>query len=77
MAAYLDDYDVVEGRIVAAMWLTGGMQGANRKMRPRAAARARLLTYGSRVGPVGEGWTQSTARSLVYAWRKGVLSWTR
>jgi NADH-quinone oxidoreductase subunit A len=121
MGAYLDDYTAVGVILVAGMVLAAGMLGLNRLMRPRVAAREKLLTYESGVDPVGAGWAQSTVRyyvyaflyvifavdavflfpwavvleeigraaavemgifigilvvGLVYAWRKGVLSWT-
>ncbi|WP_332663268.1 NADH-quinone oxidoreductase subunit A [Aeromicrobium sp.] len=121
MGAYLDDYTAVGVIIVAGVVLATGMLGVNRLMRPRVAAREKLLTYESGVDPVGAGWAQSTVRyyvyaflyvifavdavflfpwavvleeigraaavemgifigilvvGLVYAWRKGVLSWT-
>ena len=121
MGAYLDDYTAVGVIIVAGIVLATGMLGVNRLMRPRVAAREKLLTYESGVDPVGAGWAQSTVRyyvyaflyvifavdavflfpwavvledigkaaavemgifigilvvGLVYAWRKGVLSWT-
>lgn len=121
MAAYLDDYTAVGVMILAGILLATSMLGVNRLMRPRVAAREKLLTYESGVDPVGAGWAQSTVRyyvyaflyvifavdavflfpwavvledigraaavemgifigilvvGLVYAWRKGVLSWT-
>ena len=121
MRAYLDDYTAVGVIILVGMVLATGMLGVNRLMRPRVAAREKLLTYESGVDPVGAGWAQSTVRyyvyaflyvifavdavflfpwavvleeigraaavemgifigilvvGLVYAWRKGVLSWT-
>lgn len=121
MGAYLDDYTAVGVIIVAGVVLATGMLGVNRLMRPRVAAREKLLTYESGVDPIGAGWAQSTVRyyvyaflyvifavdavflfpwavvleeigraaavemgifigilvvGLVYAWRKGVLSWT-
>ena|SRR5215212_5827409 len=121
MGAYLDDYTAVGVIILAGVVLAAGMLGVNRLMRPRVAAREKLLTYESGVDPVGAGWAQSTVRyyvyaflyvifavdavflfpwavvledigrsaavemgifigilvvGLVYAWRKGVLSWT-
>lgn len=121
MGAYLDDYMAVGVIILVGMVLATGMLGVNRLMRPRVAAREKLLTYESGVDPVGAGWAQSTVRyyvyaflyvifavdavflfpwavvleeigraaavemgifigilvvGLVYAWRKGVLSWT-
>ena len=121
MAAYLDEYLAVGVIIVAGIVLATSMLGVNRLMRPRVAAREKLLTYESGVDPVGAGWAQSTVRyyvyaflyvifavdavflflwavvledigraaavemgifigilvvGLVYAWRKGVLSWT-
>jgi NADH-quinone oxidoreductase subunit A len=121
MGAYLDDYTAVGVIIVAGIVLATSMLGFNRLMRPRVAAREKLLTYESGVDPVGAGWAQSTVRyyvyaflyvifavdavflfpwavvleeigraaavemgifigilvvGLVYAWRKGVLSWT-
>lgn len=121
MGAYLDDYTAVGVIILAGVVLAIGMLGLNRLMRPRVAAREKLLTYESGVDPVGVGWAQSTVRyyvyaflyvifavdavflfpwavvleeigraaavemgifigilvvGLVYAWRKGVLSWT-
>lgn len=121
MGAYLDDYTAVGVIIVAGMLLATSMLGVNRLMRPRVAAREKLVTYESGVDPVGAGWAQSTVRyyvyaflyvifavdavflfpwavvledigraaavemgifigilvvGLVYAWRKGVLSWT-
>jgi NADH-quinone oxidoreductase subunit A len=121
MGAYLDDYLAVGVIIVAGVLLATSMLSVNRLMRPRVAAREKLLTYESGVDPVGAGWAQSTVRyyvyaflyvifavdavflfpwavvledigrpaavemgifigilvvGLVYAWRKGVLSWT-
>jgi NADH-quinone oxidoreductase subunit A len=121
MDAYLDDYLAVGVIIVAGILLATSMLSVNRLMRPRVAAREKLLTYESGVDPVGAGWAQSTVRyyvyaflyvifavdavflfpwavvledigraaavemgifigilvvGLVYAWRKGVLSWT-
>jgi len=121
MSAYLDDYLAVGVIVVVGIVLAGGMLGVNRLMRPRVAAREKLVTYESGVDPVGAGWAQSTVRyyvyaflyvifavdavflfpwavvledigraaavemgifigilvvGLVYAWRKGVLSWT-
>jgi NADH-quinone oxidoreductase subunit A len=121
MGAYLDDYTAVGVIILAGILLATSMLGVNRLMRPRVAAREKLLTYESGVDPVGAGWAQSTVRyyvyaflyvifavdavylfpwavvledigraaavemgifigilvvGLVYAWRKGVLSWT-
>jgi NADH-quinone oxidoreductase subunit A len=122
MGAFLDDYAVVGGIVVAAMLLASAMLGINAFLRPRVPAREKGVTYESGVDPVGEGWAQSTIRyyvyaflyvifavdavflfpwavvldrlggaaavemgifvaivvvGLVYAWRKGVLSWTR
>ena len=61
MAAYLDDYLAVGVIVLAGVVLAAGMLGVNRLMRPRVAAREKLLTYESGVDPVGEGWAQSTS----------------
>jgi NADH-quinone oxidoreductase subunit A len=86
-SAYYTAYLPLVAIIVIGVLLVGAMFLGNRMLRPTNATPEKLLTYECGVDPVGEGWAQAHIRyyvyaylyvvfALVYAWRKGVLTWT-
>ena len=78
MADYYTAYLPLLAILALGVGLVVAMFTSNRLLRPTHRTAEKMLTYECGVDPVGEMgvFIGFIAVGLVYAWRKGVLTWT-